>query len=199
MSGCIATKAMCTQFVPKFSHLLARVRALLRLNRSVQQYPRGMAHGSVSQTLHCWLFHRIKHNSLDQTAGHPLILLPVPHNWLILKQGKQIAVISPLLRLMYPNLSVNNWLLKENHYIFVKMSFFNQGINSVIFFSLIFGCIYSEVFKHLVLIFAFVVLGRHLSFLTVTNTNSMKGKTVLITGASAGLGEYFPGVPTSFI
>merc|ERR1712004_329153 len=30
--------------------------------------------------------------------------------------------------------------------------------------------------------------GRHLSFLTVTNTNSMKGKTVLITGASAGLG-----------
>ena len=25
MSGCIATKAMCTQFVPKFSNLLARV------------------------------------------------------------------------------------------------------------------------------------------------------------------------------
>ena len=27
----------------------------------------------------------------------------------------------------------------------------------------------------------------------------MKGKTVLITGASAGLGEYLPGVPASFI
>ena len=78
-------------------------------------------------------------------------------------------------------------------------TFFNRPIESAIFFALIFGCIYSEVFKHFVLVFAFVVLGRHLSFLTVTNTNSMKGKTVLITGASAGLGEYLPGVPTSFI
>jgi len=67
-------------------------------------------------------------------------------------------------------------------------SFFNQGWRGVAFFLLVCGCIYSTIFKHLVLLFAFICLGRRISFLEVTNTNSMKGKTVLITGGSFGIG-----------
>ena len=66
----------------------------------------------------------------------------------------------------------------------------NLAFKGIIFFSTIFGTFYSDVFRVLVLFVAFVCFGRRLTFLTVTNTNSMKGKVVLITGGNVGIGEF---------
>ena len=75
MSGCIATKAMCTKFVPKFSKLLARVVTSKPISTAVPS-----RHGAWQCLSDSPLLTFPQNKTQLTTAGHPLILLPVPHN-----------------------------------------------------------------------------------------------------------------------